>query len=102
MISTSDDEPAFISDAPDDAIHAVLSEVQKTVVEGKPLDNARLMKIDKEVRFNFSGRVYARQRTTAQTLVKLVRADLARGRSMKAITQAYGISETTARRYAKG
>lgn len=99
---SNESEPAFISDEPDDAIHAVLSMVQKSVVEGRHLDNEQLMKIDKEVRFAFSGRVYTRKRTTVQTLEKLVRADLARGLSKKVISQTYGISESTIRRYANG
>lgn len=91
----------FIDDNPADVVHAVLSLVQKAVVEGRNITDATLLEIDGRVRKDYGNvSTYCAGKTPAKTLSKLVRADLARGASRRSIAQAYGISESTVRRYA--
>jgi len=96
-----DSDGFFVTDAPADVIHMVLSEVQRAVNAGRPIDDETLLDIDRQARRAYGGlKNYCAKRTPPETVRGLMKVDSDRGVSTRAIAQTYGISESTVRRYA--
>lgn len=98
-MTISSEDRLFSDEDSGDVISAVLSLVEQAYLDGKELAGSTLLEIDRDVRFRYQGSTYCQKKTPRETLAKRVRADKARGASMRAISITYNISESTVRRY---
>ena len=96
------DEGLFVTDAPADVIHMILSEVQRAANAGRPIDDKTLREIDGRARRAYGGvKSYCAKRSPPDIVAALIKVDSDRGASVRGIAQTYGVSEATVRRYAR-
>lgn len=79
-----------------DVIHDTLQCVRCLVNEGKELNDETLLEVEKSVRRYWGGQtIYCRPGFPPATLNRLLKADLERGVSKRAMAQAYGLTVKT-------